>query len=231
MKPATKVLAGPRVDVVRGSDLLEDAVAQDRDPVAHRHRLDLVVGHIDGRRADLALEPPDLAARLGAELRVEVRERLVHQERLRVADERPSERDALPLAARQLPWLAFEQRPDSEHVRRPLHAPVDLRAAELADPQAESEVLADAHLRVERVVLEDHRDVALARRDVVDDALADADVAGRERLEAREQAERRRLPRPRGPDEHHELAVGDLERQLGHGHCRAEGPRRALGRR
>ena len=70
-------------------------------------------------------------------------------------------------------------------------------AAELADPEPEREVLPHAHLRVERVVLEDHRDVALARRDVVDDALADPDRARRQRLEPGEQPQRRRLARAR----------------------------------
>jgi hypothetical protein len=41
MKPATKRFAGPLVELLRRPDLLEHAVVHDRDPVAHRHRLDL----------------------------------------------------------------------------------------------------------------------------------------------------------------------------------------------
>ena len=77
-------------------------MVHDRDAVAHRHRLDLVVGDVDGGRADLLLQPLDLAARLHAQLGVEVGERLVHQEHLRVAHERAAERDALLLAAGEL---------------------------------------------------------------------------------------------------------------------------------
>ena len=40
--------------------------------VGHGHRLDLVVGDVDHRDAELALQRPDLGAHLGAELRVEV---------------------------------------------------------------------------------------------------------------------------------------------------------------
>ena len=43
--------------------------------------------------------------------------------------------------------------------------PVDLGLGRLADLQAELEVLADRHVRVERVALEDHGDVAVLRGD------------------------------------------------------------------
>jgi len=74
------------VEVLRPVDLLQDAHAHDGDPVTHRHRLDLVVGHVDRRRPEIVLELCDLGAHLHAQLRVEVRERLVHQEDLRLAD-------------------------------------------------------------------------------------------------------------------------------------------------
>ena len=76
---------------------------------AHRHRLDLVVGDVDDRRAEALVEAGDLGARLDAQLGVEVGERLVHQEDGRLADDRPAERDALALAAGQLLRLALEQ--------------------------------------------------------------------------------------------------------------------------
>src|SRR5262249_56948593 len=77
------------VDRVGVADLLEAAAVHDRDPVAHRHRLDLVVRHVDRGRPDLPLDAPNLGARLRAELRVEVRERLRPPDRLPGADARP----------------------------------------------------------------------------------------------------------------------------------------------
>ena len=116
-----------RVDVHRRPDLLEDSLAHHRDPVAHRHRLDLVVRHVDRGRAEARLELEDLGARLHAESSVEVRERLVHEERRRLAHDGATERDALPLPARKLLRLALEQLPELEDVRRLAHAPIDLR--------------------------------------------------------------------------------------------------------
>ncbi len=69
------------------------------DAVAHRHRLGLIVGDVDGGDVDAALDAKDLSAHLDAELRVEIRERLIHQEDRGLAHDRPSHRDALALAA------------------------------------------------------------------------------------------------------------------------------------
>jgi hypothetical protein len=48
-------------------------------------------------------------------------------------------------------------------------------------------------VRVERVVLEDHRDVAVFRREVVHDLVADFDRSVAYLLEARDHPQRRRL--------------------------------------
>ena len=58
---------------------------------------------VDERRPELALDPLQLELHLLAQLHVERAERLVEQERSRPVDERPRERDALLLAAGELP--------------------------------------------------------------------------------------------------------------------------------
>ena len=65
---------------------------------------------------------------------------------------------------------------EPEHVRPPTRrAARSPRRGDLPQAQAEREVLAHGHVRVERVVLEHHRHVALARRQRGDVAVADAD--------------------------------------------------------
>ena len=61
------------------------AVAHHRDALPERHRLDLVVRHVDGRDAEPLVQLRERRAHADAQLRVEVRERLVEQERLRLA--------------------------------------------------------------------------------------------------------------------------------------------------
>ena len=78
------------------------------DAVGERHRLDLVVGDVDGGDLELALQVLDLHPHRGAELGVEVRQRLVHQEDLRLAHHGAGQRRPLPLAARERAGLAVE---------------------------------------------------------------------------------------------------------------------------
>ena len=99
---------GGVVELHRRADLLQHARAHHGHAVAERHGLGLVVRHVDHRGAELLLQPRHLGAHLDAQLGVEVRERLVHQERRRVAHDRAAHGHALALAARELRRLAVE---------------------------------------------------------------------------------------------------------------------------
>ena len=157
------------------------------------------------------MDPGDLGAGLDAELGVEVRERLVHEEHGRLADDRPAERDALALAAGELLRLAVEELLEAEDAGRLVDPLLDVGLGDLPQLQPERHVVADRHVRVERVALEDHRDVAILGRDVVDDAIADPERAVADLLETGDHPEAGRLAAARWADEDHELAVGDLE--------------------
>ena len=97
------------VHLGRRADLLDPAVVEDGEAVAHRQRLLLVVGDVDECDPDVAHGPLDaleLDLHLLAKLQVERAERLVEQEHLRAVDERARERDPLPLAAGELDRLS-----------------------------------------------------------------------------------------------------------------------------
>ena len=66
-------------------------------------------------------------------------------------------------------------------------------------------------MRVERVALEHHGDVALLGPQRVDDPAVDRDLAGGDLLEAGEHAQQRRLAAAGRADEDDELAVADLD--------------------
>ena len=133
----------------------------------------------------------DFGAHLHAHLRVEVRQRLVEEERLRLADDRAADGHALALAAGQGLGLALEQGLDAEDVGRLAHAGIDLRLRVAAELQAERHVLVHRHVRVQGVVLEHHGDVAVLGRDVVDFLAVDVDGALADFLETGDHAEGR----------------------------------------
>ena len=87
------------VDLVRRADLLDPAVVQDRDARGHRHRLLLVVGDVDERRADVTVNLRQLDLEALAELQVERAERLVEQQHRRAIDECPRNSHSLLLSA------------------------------------------------------------------------------------------------------------------------------------
>ena len=66
-------------------------------------------------------------------------------------------------------------------------------------------------MRVERVVLEDHGDVAILRRIEIDHLVADADLAGGDILEAGHHAQQRRFAAAGRADQRDELAVLDVD--------------------
>src|SRR5713226_730595 len=66
-------------------------------------------------------------------------------------------------------------------------------------------------MRVERVALKDHGDAAFARRQIVDQAAANEDLAGSRLLEAGDHPQQRRLTGTGGAEEDEELALPALQ--------------------
>src|SRR5437870_2051614 len=172
----------------------------------------LVVRDVDRGDAELLLELADLRPHLDADLRVEVGQRLVEEQDVRVEHERACERDPLLLAAGELARIAVLE-PGEIHLPESLgEPPSDRGAVELPEPEAVSDVGARGHVGPERVVLEDHADVTLVGSQLVHAALAEPDLAGVGCPKARDEAEQRRLAAAGRPEQCEELAVGDLER-------------------
>ncbi len=87
------------VDLARRADLDEAALIHDAHAGRHRHRLDLVVGHVDDGCAEFTLDALELDPEIRPELGVERGQGLVHEEHGRVPHQGPSDRDALHLSA------------------------------------------------------------------------------------------------------------------------------------
>jgi len=110
-----------------------------------------------------------------------------------------------------LPRLAIQHRSNFQNPGGFADPAVDLGRAHAAVAQPIGHVVVNAHVRIERVVLEDHGDVALGRFDPVDDAAADLDLARGDGLEPGHHPQQGRFAAPRGSDQHAELTVADRE--------------------
>ena len=82
--------------------------------------------------------------------------------------------------------------------------------------QAKSHILPHRHVRVQRVILEDHGDVAFAGCDLIHKAIADIDFAAAGFFQPGDHPQRGRLAAPAGANQHHEFAIGDVETYVTH---------------
>ena len=204
-----------RVNLLRARDLLDDAVLHHDDAVGERERLVLIVRHVDRRAAELAMNAPDLGARFEPQLRVEVRQRLVHQDQRRLDHDRTRNGNALLLTARELAGKLLLLPGQLNEAHRLLDARRDVGRADAPHAQAKADVLLDAHVREERVVLEHHAEAAPLGRQRIDALLIEPDRAARQRQEPGDAVQRRRLPAARRAEQRDELAATDRHRQLG----------------
>ena len=148
------------------------------NPLPQRHRFDLIVGHVDHGRQQPAVELRDFGAHAQAQFRIEVGQRLIEQEHLRITHQRAPQCDALALSARELPWPSLQEVRETQHLCGLVHAALDLGTRLAPQLQAEAQVLGDRHVRIQGIALEHHRDVAILWRNIVDDPAADTHRAG-----------------------------------------------------
>ena len=117
--------------------------------------------------------------------------------------------------------MAREQVVDGQHPRRRSHLGVDLGLRRLARAQAEGDVVVHRHVRVERVVLEHHRDVAPRGGKSLTTSPPIAMLPLSDVLQPGDGAQQRALAATRLADQHGELAGRDLQVDAAHGMHRA----------
>jgi hypothetical protein len=127
------------------------------------------------------------------------------------------QRHPLLLAARELARQAAAIAFEADQRQCLLDSLVDLDARHLSHLQAERHVLRHREMREQGIALEHHAGIALPRRQLRDVGAAQHHPAGGGLDEARDHAQGRGLAAARGAQQHHELAVGDRQRDVAHG--------------
>ncbi len=125
------------------------------------------MGDVDHRRGESGVQAGNLGAGGGAELRVEVGERLVKKENFRLAHESAADGDALALTAGEGLGKSVENVSEAELVGGGVYAGYDFGVGDFPELETEGEVLENGEVRVEGVILENHRQVAVLGREVI----------------------------------------------------------------
>ena len=191
--------------------LYQFAVVNDRDPVGHRQRLALVMGHVNRCHAELAVQVLELDLHPFAEFLVQRRQRLVHQQNPRSEHECTCQRDALPLPTGQLIDVARAKPGELDRLQRLFDTRRTLRTGDAAQLQGKADVVRDIHVRKQGIALKHHAHFTLVRWRQNDLVFAKPDAAGVRAVEPGDRHQQRGLARTRRPKKREKLATMDIQ--------------------
>ena len=183
--------------------LLQNTAIQNRHTVGERHGFDLVVRHVDGRGAEFVVETTDFLSHLMTQFRIQVGQGFVHQQHLRSTDKGSTERNTLTLPAAELLRFFVKVVLEFKHAGgffdTSLHFSLGKPFFSFDHTKSEGEVVANRHVRVERIGLEHHAQASSTRREMVHRYVIDADGTVRDFFQTCQHPKRRGFPTPRGP--------------------------------
>ena len=171
------------------------------------------MGDVHGRYAELLLDALDGVAHFHAQLRVQVGQRLVHQQHPRLDDDGAGERHALLLSAGEVCRHAVLEMIDLDDLEDAVDLALYFILRQLAVAQAEGHVIEYIHVREYRVVLKHHADVPFVGGDIVDDAVVDLERAAFDGVESDDHAEKRRFAAAGRAQQREKFARLDFQRQ------------------
>ncbi|MNI40092.1 hypothetical protein D3C73_942950 [compost metagenome] len=202
---------GLAVDGARRAQLRHAAALQHRDLVGQGQRFFLVMGDEDGGDAGFALQFGNGLPHLDAQLGIQVRQRLIHQQHLRFDDQCARKRHALALSTRELRGQARRVLRQADALKGRRHLLLDVHGGHLPRAQPVGRVVEHASVGKERVVLEHHADVALVRGYARNVVSAEPQAARRNGGEAGDGAQQGGLAAAAGPQQGEEAAWGDVQ--------------------
>ncbi len=173
-------VGGAAIQLVWRSNLAHDALEDDDDPIGHRHRFTLVMGHEDRCGSQSPLQGCELCASLMAQGCVKIGKRLIEQEHVWLANQRPTERDPLTLSAGELRRLAAQPRLDLKKRRNRVDTIIDrspfsanrrhktvckwqpLPSPQFSHKKRSGEVVVAGKMRIQSVILKHKGDAAIS---------------------------------------------------------------------
>ena len=211
MNPATNRLSGSRYNSNGAPTCSITTSAQHDNLVGKCHRLDLIVGDVDHRRANLLVQTRNFDPHFNTQFGIEVRKGFVEQEHLGPAHNGTADADPLALATRQSGGLTIQIRFKLQDPGRLGHFGIYLGFRMLVHPQPETHVFLDGHVRVKRVGLEHHRNASIRRICAGHIAGADIDLATRGFLQPGDHPQQCGFTASRWADENAEFTVFNFQ--------------------
>ena len=102
------------------------------------------------------------------QLSIQVRQRLIHKENLCIPNDSASHSYPLTLTTRQISWLTLQKFLQAQNFCCFIDPFFNIFLAVLAQLETKSHVVVDSHVRIKGIVLEDHGDVPVFWRHIID---------------------------------------------------------------
>ena len=169
------------------------------------------MGDIDEGRAHTLMHVDELHTHLGTELGVQIGKRFVHHKHARFFDHGTGECHTLTLATGEVRGLPFEIIREAYDLADFLDTTFALFFRDFFVCQTKFNVFFHGHGRIERIVLEHHGDITLARRNVVHTFSVNQNISRRHSLKTCDHTEGRRLSASGRTDENGKGAIFDFE--------------------
>ena len=204
-------------------DLFDVTRVHNDNPISECHSLHLIVRDVDGRRLHAAMQLGNFKPHLDAKCGIEIRQRFVEQECLRSANDGAAHRNPLALAARKLCRPTLKIILKLEDIGRACHALVNFIGGLAAHFQAKRHVFFNAHMGVQRIILEDHGNVAVGGRQGIDDLVTNPQFTRADFFQPGDHSEQGGFPATGRTNKNEKLAARDIDiYPVDHGNCPVE---------
>ena len=226
------VVRGSLHDVLCRAGLHDASPFEDRDPVAELECLIEIVADEQNGLLHALLQGQQLVLELTADQGVERRERLVHQQNVRVGRKGARQADSLLHAARELAAVAIAPLGETYELELLVDDPAARLGRIAPQLEAEADVVSDRSPRQQPELLKHHGNAQaadapqrcrIARGSDVDDGIAvpHQHLPARDEVQAVGCAQQRRLPRSRQAHENRNLPALDAQRGVRYAHHHA----------
>ena len=207
-----KLVGRTLIQNLRRPNLLNIPMVHDGNPITDRHRLFLIMRHIDRRNADAVLNLLDDRAHLNAQFRIEIGKRLIHQQNIGRNGKCPGQGNALLLTTGKTFRHPVRILIYLHQLQKLLCLLLNFLFRKLALFQAEGNIFFHGHIRKDGIVLKYHADIPLCRIHIIDPDIIKKEVTALNGIEARNHPQQRRLTAPGWTKEGEELTLPDIQR-------------------
>ena len=165
-----------------------------RNPLSHRHRFDLVMGYIDHRLPVNFMDFNELFSGMSAELGVQIGKRFVQKEEVRLLYDGSGKGDTLSLSAGKFTGQAFFKSAQIQNTHSLSHSFFYFFFIQPVHTETVGNILFYRHMGEECIILENHSYISVSRIHGISQYSVQIQFAGSNRFQSADHTENGRLP-------------------------------------